>query len=67
MPNSVLSLKKEKKKKTGSADTVLLCLKETCGLFRKPVLNGQHYVQNPVFGSKDHKLTDLGLNVYFEV
>lgn len=43
MPNSVLSKQKET---TGSADTrCCSVLKQTCGLFGKPVIFWQHYLQ----------------------
>ena len=46
VPNSVLS----KQKETGSADTrCCSVLKQTCGLFGKPVIFWQHYLQIQIF------------------
>lgn len=73
VPNSVV----EYKRKTGSVDTVLLCLKQTCGLFfflffrqacpQQTTLRTKIQFFVLLWLKKDHKLTDLGLNVYFEV
>lgn len=50
MPNSVLSKQKET---TGSADTQCCSvLKQTCGLFGKPVINWQHYLQIQILAQK---------------